>query len=106
MSVAAGAEASVTVTVLPEMLAVPVPAMVLTVLSGAVACTENALPAGVEAALRFTSKVTVSSFPSTAALENTGGVLLVTVLALKVATTFFQGPADARSTVAVSSGRV
>ena len=102
---AAGAWLSVTVTVLPEMLTMPVPAMVVCVVSVAVATTENALPAGVEAVLRFTSKVTVSRLPSTAALENTGGVLLVTVWALKVATTFFQ-PLLARSTVSVSSGRV
>ena len=83
------AEASVTVAtagVAAAIATVPVPAMVRFV-PESVATTENALPEGVDPVSRFSSKVTVSRFPSTAALENAGAaVLLVTFLPLKVAT--------------------
>ena len=82
-------EASVTFAtagVSAAIATVPVPAMVRSV-PESVATTENALPEGVDPVSRFSSKVTVSRFPSTAALEKVGGpVLLAVVLPLKVAT--------------------
>ena len=58
---------------LPEMVAVPVPAMVRFVPSGLTMLTVKALPAGAEAVSRSSSKFTVRVAPSTRAQRKPGG---------------------------------
>ena len=70
----ATAEASVTVTVLPSIAAVPVPAMLRAAPPSGVALTANALPAGAEPAPSAASKLTASAVPITVAPANDGAI--------------------------------
>ena len=82
VSVSVTAESSVRVTVAAARATPPA----ATSRRAVPTVTKKSPGAGTESVFRLASKVTMSVAPSTAALENTGAVALVTVRSAKVAT--------------------